>query len=69
MSSVPASDVADTPLPARPERVAPHVRTYLLACVVSLVLFFPTAIPGIVACRQSAPSRARRQHSRRAGPG
>jgi len=38
------TEAASTTLP----RAAPHVRTYLLPCVFSAVLFFPTAIPGIV---------------------
>jgi polar amino acid transport system permease protein len=38
------TEATSTTLP----RAAPHVRTYLLPCVLSVVLFFPTAIPGIV---------------------
>ncbi len=47
MTSVPATELPDGARMALP-RPAPHVRTYLLPCVLSLVLFFPTAIVGIV---------------------
>jgi len=47
VTSVPATEFPDGAVMALP-RPAPHVRTYLLPCVLSIVLFFPTAIPGIV---------------------
>ena len=47
MTSVPATELPDGAVMAL-RRPAPHVRTYLLPCVLSIVLFFPTAIPGIV---------------------
>ena len=51
---------ADRRRPARRCREpAPHVRTYLLPCVLSLVLFFPTAIPGIVHAAKARAARAR----------
>jgi polar amino acid transport system permease protein len=47
VTSVPATELPDGAVMALP-KPAPHVRTYLLPSVFALVLFFPTAIPGIV---------------------
>ena len=47
MTSVPATELPDSARRALP-KPAPHVRTYLLPSVFALVLFFPTAIAGIV---------------------
>ena len=47
MTSVPATGFP-TALSWRCRRPAPHVRTYLLPCVLSIVLFFPDRDPGIV---------------------
>ena len=47
MTSVPSPSLVDAVPPALP-RAAPHVRTYLVPCILSAILFFPTAIPGIV---------------------
>ena len=58
MTSVPATELPDGTVTALP-RPAPHVRTYLLPCVLSVVLFFPTAIPGIVHGGQGPAARPR----------
>ena len=68
MSSVPATELTDGHPHGSAERAAPHVRTYLLPCVLSLVLFFPTAIPGIVHGVKARRLVHERQHPRRAGP-
>ncbi|HTN79490.1 MAG TPA: ABC transporter permease subunit [Acidimicrobiales bacterium] len=48
MTSVPTTGITETSTTTTPPRAAPHVRTYLAPSIVSLIFFFPTAIPAIV---------------------
>jgi polar amino acid transport system permease protein len=48
MSSAPTTDVTTGDRPDPPGRAAPKVRTYLLPAILTVPLFFPTAIPAIV---------------------
>ena len=48
MSSAPTTDLIAGDRPDPPGRAAPKVRTYLLAAILTVPLFFPTTIPAIV---------------------
>ena len=62
MSSAPTTDVTTGDRPDPPGRAAPKVRTYLLPAILTVPLFFPTAIPAIVHATKARGHVPRRRH-------
>ncbi len=62
MSSAPTTDVTTGDRPDPPGRAAPKVRTYLLPAILTVPLFFPTAIPAIVHAAKARGHVHERRH-------